>query len=62
MSDYITLPDKWAIDRAKFEEWFDSQGLWRTHIRARDRKPTGEYEDSLAEREWKKWLQNNSND
>lgn len=47
--------------RAAFEEWFESQGLWRAMPNKKDKKSNGEYEDYLAEREWKKWQERNAN-
>lgn len=41
--------------REAFEEWFGSQGMWHPIPGKKDKKANGEYEDYLAEREWKKW-------
>lgn len=47
--------------REAFEEWFGSQGLWRAHSFAKSKNDKGEYEDPMAEREWKKWQEKNAN-
>lgn len=58
MTDNINNTD---VLRKVFEEWFGSQGLWRAHSCAKDRKSNGEYDDYLAEKYWKQFQEEKRN-
>lgn len=42
-------------ERQRFENWFESLGMWRAHSCAKDRDSQGHYEDPKAQHDWKVW-------